>query len=109
MKFRKFGKALLMAALSLGVIAGVASCTQSYTVGFLFVTGNDTAGTGQGYITGFKIDHNTGNLTEIHGLPVGSQGINPGRAVLTNGSRFVYVLNRGKDQLTGGVCTAGTP
>jgi len=111
MKFRKFGKALLMAALSLGVIAGVASCTQSYTVGFLFVTGNNTAGpNGTGYITGFKIDHNTGNLTEIHGLPVvGSQGSNPGRAVLTNGSRFVYVLNRGTDQISGGVCTAGTP
>ena len=35
MKFRKFGKALLIGALSFGAILGVTSCVQSYTVGFL--------------------------------------------------------------------------
>ena len=43
MKFTKFGKALLMSALSVGVILGVTSCVQSYTVGFLYVTGNSTS------------------------------------------------------------------
>src|ERR1700676_3282369 len=106
MKFRKFGKALLMSALSAGVILGVSSCVQSYTVGFLFVTGNETAGSsGQGFITGFKIDHNTGNLIPINGLPVGSGGSNPGRFVLADGSRFIYVLNRGTDPATNGACT----
>jgi len=52
MKFRKFGKALLMSAISAGLILGVTSCVQSFTVGFLFVTGNVTSGsTGAGYIT----------------------------------------------------------
>ena len=109
MKLRKFGKALLMSALSIGVIAGVTSCVQSYTVGFLFVTGNYTSNsTGNGYINGFKIDHNTGNLVQIHGLPVESGGANPGRAILAVASRFMYVLNRGTDQATGGPCTATT-
>ena len=62
MKFRKFGKALLISALSVGAVLGVTSCVQSYTVGFLFVTGTTTAGNAQGIISGFKIDHNTGNL-----------------------------------------------
>ncbi len=108
MKFRKFGKALLMSAVSVGLVLGVTSCVQSYTVGFLFVTGTTTAGTGEGIISGFKIDHNTGNLVPIHGLPVGSKGAFPGRAVLAVGSRFVYVLNRGVDQDTQGPCTATT-
>ncbi len=108
MKFRKFGKALLMAAISVGTILGVSSCVQSYTVGFLFVTGTSTAGNGQGVISGFKIDHNTGNLVPINGLPVSTQGSNPGRAVLGNGSRFLYVLNLGIDAATNTPCTATT-
>ena len=88
MKFRKFGKALLMSALSAGAVLGVTSCVQSYTVGFLYVTGTVTAGSnGQGIISGFKIDHNTGNLVPINGLPVASGGANPGRAVLPTGGQ----------------------
>ena len=96
MKFKKFGKALLMTAISAGAVFGVTSCVQSYTVGYLYVTGNETSGTtGQGIISGFKIDHNTGNLKPIAGLPVPSGGSNPVRAVLITGGRFLYVLNQG--------------
>src|SRR5215475_13039399 len=96
MKFRKFGKALLMTAISVGVVFGISSCVQSYSVGFLYVTGTQMSSTtGQGVISGFKIDHNTGRLTAIHGLPVSSGGANPVRAVLLTGDRFVYVLNQG--------------
>ena len=105
MKFRKFGKALLMSALSAGAVLSVTSCVQSYTVGFLYVTGTQTSGTaGHGIISGFKIDHNTGKLVPIHGLPVASGGAYPERAVLITGSRFLYVLNAG-----GANCTAASP
>jgi 6-phosphogluconolactonase (cycloisomerase 2 family) len=78
MKFTKFGKALLMSALSAGVILSVTSCVQSYTVGYLYVTGTVTAqSSGNGIISGYKIDHNTGKLTPINGLPVSSGGANP--------------------------------
>ena len=54
MKFSKFGKALLMSALSTGIVLGISSCTQSYTVRFLYVTGNVTAqSTNNGIISGF--------------------------------------------------------
>jgi 6-phosphogluconolactonase len=109
MKLKKFGKTLLMSALSVGAVIGVTSCVQSYTVGFLFVTGNVTAGTnGQGYINGFKVDHNTGNLVQVNGMPIASGGANPGRFVLADGSRFIYVLNRGTDPATNGPCTETT-
>ncbi|MGD1107301.1 MAG: beta-propeller fold lactonase family protein [Terracidiphilus sp.] len=96
MKFMKFGKALAMGALSAAVVLGVTSCVESYTVGFLYVTGTVNVSTGNsGIVSGFKIDHNTGRLTPINTLPVASGGANPVRAVLTLGSRFLYVLNRG--------------
>src|SRR5579863_4300214 len=98
MKFRKFGKALLMTALSAGVVIGISSCVQSYSVGYLYVTGTQTASTtGAGIVSGFKIDHNTGKLTNINGLPISSGGAIPVRAVLLTGGRFVYVLNQGSN------------
>jgi 6-phosphogluconolactonase (cycloisomerase 2 family) len=109
MKFRKFGKALLMTALSAGVVFGISSCVRSYTVGYLYVTGTQTASsTGEGIISGFKIDHNTGNLVPIAGLPVSSGGANPDRAVLLTGGRFVYVLNQGSHN-DGSPCTTANP
>ena len=96
MKFTKFGKALAIGALSAAIVFGMTSCVESYTVGYLYVTGTVTASTGSnGIVSGFKIDHNTGRLTPINTLPVASGGANPVRAVLTLGSRFLYVLNRG--------------
>jgi 6-phosphogluconolactonase (cycloisomerase 2 family) len=110
MKFTKFGKALLMSALSAGVVLSVTSCVQSYSVGFLYVTGTVTAGSaGKGILSGFKIDHNTGKLTPINGLPISTGGANPVRAVLLTGSRFLYVLNRGVTASGGSDCTTADP
>ena len=112
MKFTKFGKVLLMSALSVAVVLSITSCVQSYTVGFLYVTGTTTAQpNGNGIISGFRIDHNTGKLTSINGLPISSGGANPVRAVLTTGSRFLYVLNRGISQNPAGssICTTAYP
>ena len=110
MKFTKFGKALLMSALSVGVVLSVSSCVQSYTVGYLYVTGTVTSQSGgNGIISGFTIDHNTGKLNNIDGLPISSGGANPGRAVLLIGSKFLYVLNRGANAQGGATCTTAVP
>jgi 6-phosphogluconolactonase (cycloisomerase 2 family) len=112
MKFTKFGKALLMGALSAGVVVSLTSCVESYAVGYLYVTGTVTAqSSGEGIVSGFSIDHNTGRLTAIHGLPVASGGANPVRAVLLTGSRFLYVLNRGTSSNPSGSadCTTQYP
>jgi 6-phosphogluconolactonase (cycloisomerase 2 family) len=110
MKFKKFGKALLMTAVSAGVVLSISSCVQSYSVGYLYVTGTMTGSqaNADGVISGFKIDHNTGKLTSINGLPVSSGGSNPGRAVLLTGGRFIYVLNQGATT-DGGPCSPTDP
>jgi len=110
MKFTKFGKALLLSALSAGLILGVTSCIQSYGTGYLYVTGTNTSQpTGVGIISGFVVDHNTGKLFPIHGLPVSSGGANPGRFVLTVGSKFIYVLNQGVTASGSTNCTTASP
>jgi len=112
MKFKKFGKTLLISALSAGVVLSVTSCVQSYTVGFLYVTGTVTSGSeGNGYVAGFKIDHNTGKLTPINGLkpPVPSGGANPVRALLLVSSRFLYVLNQGVPEAGQTECSTEHP
>jgi hypothetical protein len=109
MKFKKFGKALLMGALSVALVFCVTSCVQSYIVGFLYVTGTDTSqSNGNGIISGYSIDHNTGKLSPARGLPVSSGGANPVRAVMAGNSRFLYVLNRGTND-SGGDCTSTDP
>jgi 6-phosphogluconolactonase (cycloisomerase 2 family) len=110
MTFKKFGKVLVMVTLSAGIVLGVTSCIQSYSVGYLYVTGTVTAqSNGAGIITGYKINHNTGQLTQINGLPVSSGGANPVRAVLVSSSRFMYVLNRGTTASGGSDCTTTDP
>ena len=70
MKFTKFGKALAMGALSVGVVFGVTSCVESYTVGFLYVTGTVTASSGNnGIISGLRSTTIRASLTPINGCP----------------------------------------
>jgi len=110
MKFRKFGKIVLTAALSSAIVFSLSSCVRSFTVGYLYVTGTVTATpSGNGIITGFKIDNNTGKLSNLHGLPISSGGANPVRAVLLTGGNFVYVLNRGANKEGNLNCTATDP
>ncbi len=110
MKFRKFGKTVLTAALSSAIVFSLSSCVRSFTVGYLYVTGTVTATpSGNGIISGFKINNNNGKLTALDGLPVSSGGANPVRAVLLSGGNFVYVLNRGANSSGGSVCTTADP
>src|ERR1700679_1312826 len=110
MKFTKFGKAVLISAIAAVVALSITSCDESYTVGYLYVTGTVTnQSNGNGILSGYQIDHNTGRLVVINGLPVSSGGANPVRAVLITGSRFLYVLNRGTNSSGGSTCPTADP
>ena len=110
MKFRKFGKTVLTAALSTAIIFSLSSCVRSFTVGYIYVTGTTTASpSGNGIITGLNINNNTGQLKILHGFPTGSGGSNPIRAVLLAGNNFVYVLNAGTNSTGGSTCTVDDP
>jgi 6-phosphogluconolactonase len=102
MKFRNIGQLFLATVVSLGLCLGVTSCSNSFTVGFLYVLAVSTSNGATGQISGYKINNNTGQLTFITKGPFGSGGINPIRAVVFPGGRFMYVLNEKPSNTAGG-------
>lgn len=89
MKLRKLSQVVLAAAVGIGSSFGLTSCVQSHTIGYFYVTGHQ-----YNQVTAYKIDNNTGNLTQQGGA-IGSGGVNPVDAIVTQGGKFLYVLNAG--------------
>ncbi len=90
MKFRNVGQVVLALVVSLGLGFGVTSCSRSYTVGYVYVTGSQ-----YNQISGFRVNNQTGKLTPIQKSPFGANGTNPVRDLVLSGGRFLYVLNQG--------------
>src|SRR5580698_5067506 len=105
MKFKKFGQISLALVVSLGLGFGVTSCSNDFTVAYLYVTGSQ-----YNQIGGFNILNNTGNLKAVSKSPFGSGGTNPIRAVVASNGRYIYVLNNGKasTDASGNVSYTGT-
>lgn len=106
MKFRNLSRALLLLAGSLGLTFGLTSCSADHTVGYIYVLGTQYNQIGE-----YQEDNNNGELTSIKGQPTASGGANPIRAVITGGSRFMYVLNAGTpatDPTTGNITYANS-
>jgi 6-phosphogluconolactonase (cycloisomerase 2 family) len=94
MKLKNFGRAALALAASAVTVLGMTSCTLSYTVGYLFITGSATgAGTSNGQIASYRIQNDNGalHLTST----VGSGGSNPSQVVVNATGTYLYVLNAG--------------
>ncbi len=88
MKLKNFGRAALALAASAVTVLGMTSCTLSYTVGYLFVTGSQ-----YNQIASYRIQNDNGVL-HTSGT-VGSGGTDPIQAVVTSTGNYVYVLNYG--------------
>jgi hypothetical protein len=94
MKLKNFGRAALALAASAATILGMTSCSLSYTVGYLFITGAATgAGINNGQIASYKIKNNDGTLPLS--TTVGSGGPNPIQVVVNATGTYLYVLNAG--------------
>jgi 6-phosphogluconolactonase (cycloisomerase 2 family) len=94
MKLKNFGRAALALAASAAMILGMTSCSLSFTVGYLFITGSATgAGTNNGQIATYKIKNNDGTLPASG--TVGSGGPNPIQVVVNSTGTYLYVLNAG--------------
>ncbi|MGI4757146.1 MAG: lactonase family protein, partial [Janthinobacterium lividum] len=98
MKLSGSGRLVLACSVSVALALGMSSCGGG-TIGYLWVlegkSSNNSAGN---TISGYKIDNNTGNLTEIVHSPFTSGGSNPVMGVVRPGGRYVYVLNAGDAQ-----------
>lgn len=98
MKLSGSGRFVLACSVSGALALGITSCGGG-TIGYLWVLEGKTASNSAGNtITGYKIDNNTGNLTEIVRSPFTSGGVNPVMGVVRPGGRYVYVLNAGDAQ-----------
>ena len=94
MKLKNFGRAAFALAASAAMILGMTSCSLSFTVGYLFITGSATgAGTNNGQIASYKIKNNDGTLPSSS--TVGSGGPNPIQVVVNPTGTYLYVLNAG--------------
>lgn len=97
MKLSRNGRVLLACAVSIALVLGVSACGNG-TIGYLWVlAGKSSSNTAGPVITGYKIDDNTGNLTEIVHSPftagTGGSGT-PVYAVVLPGGRYLYTLNQ---------------
>ena len=95
MKLKNFGRAALALAASAVTVLGMTSCTLSYTVGYLFITGStpNSSGSNAGQIASYRIKNNTGQLTLTQ--MAGSGGANPQQVVVNPSGTYLYVLNTG--------------
>jgi len=90
MKFRKLGRIALATAASLFIGFGTQSCYY-YTEAYIIVTGSQ-----YNQVASYREQNQTGALTLAPHTPTSSGGVNPIRAILLPGGRYVYVLNEGQ-------------
>ena len=90
MKFSKTGHALLAAAVSLGIGLGITSCGESNTIDYLYVTASKN---NPGQISVYRVDLESGALTQIQDSPYSSGGRNPVAEVTSPNGANLYVVN----------------
>ncbi len=97
MKFSKFGRATLAAALSLGVAATFNACGgpsgTNGTVDYVYVTNTKN---NPGQINVYDLHGNSGQLTQIPDSPYPSGGSNPVALVTSPKYSYLYVVNNGE-------------
>jgi 6-phosphogluconolactonase (cycloisomerase 2 family) len=90
MKLRKSGRVLLATA-SLGLGLGITSCSPSNTIDYVYVTASKA---NPGQISVYRVDSESGALTQIQDSPYPSGGRNPVGAVTSPDGKYLYVINK---------------
>jgi 6-phosphogluconolactonase len=91
MKLRKSGRVLLATAATLGLGLGLTSCSPSNTVDYVYVTASKA---NPGQISVYRVDSESGALTQIADSPYPSGGRNPVGAVTSPDGKYLYVINK---------------
>jgi len=93
MKFSQIGRITWATALSLAVGLGMTACSSDYTLDYLYVTTSKAITNGDGGISAYKVDNQSGALTQMVDSPYDSGGRNPVAIALAPNSQAVYVIN----------------
>ena len=96
MKLSKTGQALLAVAVSIGVGLGITSCGQSNTIDYLFVTASKN---NPGQVSVFRVDLESGALTQIPDSPYSTLGRNPVGEVTSPNGQDLYIINHDTDDI----------
>ncbi len=89
MKWSWFGRVTMAVVSALALGLGMTACGGG-TIAYLWVVGQQ-----YNEISGFQVDNNTGNLTQIPHSPFGTNGSNPAYIILRPGGRYLYIINQG--------------
>ncbi len=104
MKLKTLGRAVLALAASAGSIFGMTSCSRTFTVGYFFVTGVQSANGQQfGQVSTYKINNANGRLTRTS--TSATAGVNPIQALVAPGGNYMYILNQGCGNRGQAACT----
>jgi 6-phosphogluconolactonase (cycloisomerase 2 family) len=96
MKLSKTGQGLLAVAVSIGIGLGLTSCGQSNTIDYLYVTANKQ---NPGQISVYRVDQQSGALTQIPDSPYPSGGRDPVAEVTSPNGANLYVVNHDDNTL----------
>ncbi|MFY9748761.1 MAG: beta-propeller fold lactonase family protein [Acidobacteriaceae bacterium] len=99
MKFARIGQTLLAVAASLALGSGITSCSPSQTIDYLFVTSNSAGAGGNGQVSSWHVDSESGAISQVAGSPVSSQGANPVAEVASPSGQYLYVANHGSNNV----------
>jgi 6-phosphogluconolactonase len=77
-------------AVSMALGLGMTACSRDYVVGYLYAT---NAKLQPGVITGYEIDYETGQLTQLADSPIPAGGNNTVTIVASPNGKNLYVLN----------------
>ena len=90
MKFSQIRRITQATVLSLAIGLGMTACSEDYTIDFLYVT---TSRSSTGNISAYKVDNQSGSLTQIVDSPFSSGGRDPVAIVLSPNNQALYVVN----------------
>jgi 6-phosphogluconolactonase len=94
MKFSQIRRITQATVLSLAIGLGMSACSEDYTIDYLYVTSQHALpSTSDGAVNAYKVDNQSGALTQIVDSPYDSGGLAPVAIALSPNSQALYVLN----------------
>jgi 6-phosphogluconolactonase len=91
MKLKPMGRAATASILSLATLLGITSCSNDYTVAYVYMATAKTLP--HGLINGYQIDYQSGFLRPLEDSPIDAGGRNTVGIVVAPNNLFLYTVN----------------